>query len=76
MCNYSTAWNCLCEQTPALFDALLRLNEMENDGLITISNNTLSVTEAGKPFIRNVCMAFDARLWRNIPKTQLFSSVV
>ncbi|MES2836826.1 MAG: oxygen-independent coproporphyrinogen III oxidase [Bacteroidota bacterium] len=76
MCNYSTSWNCLCEQTPALFDALPRLNEMENDGLITISNNTLNVTEAGKPFIRNVCMAFDARLWRNVPKTQLFSSVV
>lgn len=76
MCNYSTSWVNLSDQTPALFEALPRLKELENDKLITISNNTLSVTELGKPFIRNVCMAFDARLWRNIPKTQLFSSVI
>lgn len=76
MCNYTTSWLNLCDQTPAIFEALPRLRELEKDKLITINNNKLIVTELGKPFIRNVCMAFDARLWRNIPKTQLFSSVV
>jgi oxygen-independent coproporphyrinogen-3 oxidase len=76
MCHYTTSWECICEQTPALFEALSRLGEMERDGLVEIGLHTLRVTEAGKPFIRNVCMAFDARLWRNVPKTQLFSSVV
>ena len=27
--------------------------------------NGVRVTEAGIPFLRNICMAFDARLWRS-----------
>ena len=30
----------------------------------------------GKPFVRNVCMAFDLRLQRKKPDTQLFSMTV
>jgi hypothetical protein len=33
-------------------------------------------TERGRAFIRNVCMAFDARLTRKAPETQLFSRTV
>ena len=32
------------------------------------------VTELGRAFIRNVCMAFDARLARRAPNAQLFST--
>lgn len=76
MCHYRTSWEYICQQTPALYDALERLYEMEKDGLVLINENSLQVTESGKPFIRNVCMAFDARLWQDVPKTTLFSSVV
>jgi hypothetical protein len=34
------------------------------------------VTERGRACIRNVCMAFDARLARKAPETQLFSRTV
>jgi len=76
MCHYNTSWALLCQQTPALYEALPRLREMELDGLVVLYEDGLEVTEAGQPFIRNVCMAFDARLWRHVPQTELFSSVV
>jgi oxygen-independent coproporphyrinogen-3 oxidase len=34
------------------------------------------VTEKGKAFIRNICMAFDLRLKRFKPDRQLFSMTV
>jgi oxygen-independent coproporphyrinogen-3 oxidase len=36
-----------------------RLVELENDGLIELSHNKISVTESGKPFVRNICSVFD-----------------
>lgn len=76
MCRFETSWEKESEQTQAVYDALERLKEMEQDGLVIISPFHLQVTEAGKAFIRNICMAFDARLWRNIPQTQIFSKVI
>jgi oxygen-independent coproporphyrinogen-3 oxidase len=52
------------------------LEEMKIDGLIQFEANKLIVTEAGKPFVRNICMAFDLRLKRNSPNTQLFSMTI
>jgi len=57
-------------------EVLARLEEMENDLLIEIQPNSLKVTEKGRPFIRNICMAFDLRLQRNKPETRLFSMTV
>ena len=53
-----------------------KLKEMENDELIEISNQKITVTEKGKPYVRNVCMAFDVRLNENLPQTQLFSMTI
>ena len=49
---------------------------MEHDGLLQINGQSLEVTEAGKPFVRNICMAFDLRLKRNAPQRQLFSMTI
>lgn len=76
ICRYSTSWQNESEQCEAIYDSLERLKEMEKDGLVIISPFHLQVTEKGKPFIRNICMAFDARLWKNIPKTEIFSKVI
>ncbi len=35
------------------------LKEMQKDGLISIENNILKITEEGHPFLRNVAMRFD-----------------
>jgi oxygen-independent coproporphyrinogen-3 oxidase len=53
-----------------------QFNELEMDGLITFEDNQLTVTPKGKPFIRNICMAFDDLLWNNQPKTAVFSATI
>ncbi|MCX6291159.1 MAG: coproporphyrinogen III oxidase, partial [Bacteroidetes bacterium] len=50
--------------------------EMVNDGLLELEPYELRVTEKGRSFVRNICMALDARLWRNQPQTAIFSSTV
>tara|TARA_R110002072_G_scaffold7503_2_gene40643 strand:- start:394763 stop:396136 length:1374 start_codon:yes stop_codon:yes gene_type:complete len=76
MCHFKTSWNSESTQFIELPAVLSKLEEMQQDGLLTISENTLTVTEAGKPFVRNVCLPFDLRLQRKIPTTKLFSMTV
>jgi oxygen-independent coproporphyrinogen III oxidase len=76
MCHFCTSWedtNMYFEEIPKL---LTKLSEMEYDGLIVIKENGILVTELGKPFVRNLCMAFDLRLKRKAPNTQLFSMTI
>jgi oxygen-independent coproporphyrinogen-3 oxidase len=49
---------------------------MEKDGLVHFIPNGIQVKEAGKPFVRNICMAFDLLLKRKAPETALFSMTV
>ncbi|HVD98919.1 MAG TPA: oxygen-independent coproporphyrinogen III oxidase [Cytophagaceae bacterium] len=55
---------------------LTRLKELANDGLIQLSDDTIKVYEAGRPFLRNICMAFDARLHRSEKPGTLFSKTI
>lgn len=76
MCKLKTSWYTGNQFFRALPDTLIHLKEMQNDGLVEIDTNFLKITEKGRPFVRNVCMAFDMRLQRNKPETQLFSMTV
>ena len=71
-----TSWERDEMKTPYLATVPARLSELEKDGLIRVSGNGCTVLEAGRPFLRNICMAFDARLERKAPGTRLFSSTV
>ena len=53
---------------------LEELQAMQDDGLIVISDDTITVTPAGKLLIRNICMVFDAYL--RAQKEQRFSRVI
>lgn len=53
-----------------------RLNELAGDGLVELEGDSCRISELGRPFLRNICMAFDARLIRNSPKTELFSRTI
>ena len=44
--------------------ATAQLAELQGDGLIELRETSLTVTDGGRPFLRNVCMAFDARTRR------------
>jgi len=76
MCQFETSWKNDSDFFPELPEIINQLHEMENDGLVKISSQSIQVTEKGKPFVRNICMAFDLRLKRNLPQTELFSMTV
>lgn len=76
MCRMETSWEKEEEQCEEIYKAIERLSEMEKDKLIGIEPYHLKVKPAGRPFLRNICMAFDARLWRKAPQSQVFSSVI
>lgn len=76
MCRLETNWELPESRFQELEDILIDLKEMESDGLVTIEAKKLMVTEKGRPYIRNVCMAFDLLLQRKIPETQLFSMTI
>jgi oxygen-independent coproporphyrinogen III oxidase len=76
MCTFETTWSLQESYFSSLPDVLAELTEMETDGLLFIEPNKLTVTDAGKAFVRNICMAFDLRLKRVAPETKLFSMTV
>lgn len=76
MCNFKTSWNINDLLFSELSEVLVRLQELESDALIKFGNNSLTITAKGKPYVRNICMAFDLHLHRNKPASQLFSMTV
>ena len=76
MCRFETAWDKADACFPQLETVLDRLDEMVRDGLLEIGKTHLRVTEEGRPFIRNVCMAFDLYLHRKTPEKRLFSMTI
>lgn len=52
------------------------LRTMEEDGLIEWNGKELSIQEAGKPFLRNICMSLDLRLRTKSPETRVFSQAI
>ncbi|MFY7742549.1 MAG: oxygen-independent coproporphyrinogen III oxidase [Flavobacterium sp.] len=76
MCQLHTSWHEYGYYFSEINQVLDRLHEMEEDGLVIITHHSLTVTEKGKAFIRNICMAFDLRMTRKLPETKLFSMTV
>lgn len=74
MCKGYTTWN--ADVCGILMGGIERLKPLADDGLIELSPSGLTVTEPGKRYLRNICMALDERLWADKPTTQLFSMAV
>ncbi|REK32671.1 MAG: oxygen-independent coproporphyrinogen III oxidase [Bacteroidetes bacterium] len=75
MCNFKASLNCF-ENDDLLIQSLVRLESLKEDGLVQTVGHTVLVTDSGRPFIRNICMAFDESLWMENPESQMFSSTV
>lgn len=76
MCQFETSWknpSSYFEEIPAVLSGL---KEMEKDGLLLVGDAKITVTDAGKPFVRNICMGFDLLLKRKAPDNQLFSMTI
>ena len=76
ICKFETSWEKPEQQTTFIANAIHQLAELEKDKLIELTPFHLKIKKSARPFIRNVCMAFDARLSRNVPNTTIFSSTV
>lgn len=66
MCNYAVTLS--PEQKTAVNYDTARLMEMQNDRIITIENDTISMTEPSSPLVRNVAALLDP-LMQNTSKT-------
>ncbi len=76
MCRHETIWYMPEFQCEALYEGLERMEPLERDGLVKRYPFQLKVTPKGRPFIRNICLALDARYWRKQPEAELFSQTV
>ena len=75
MCRLETSWD-IQNDFPEIENALETLKEMETDGLVEISENSIKITDKGRAFTRNVAMTFDLRMMRNKPETRIFSMTI
>ncbi len=76
MCRFQTSWQATEAQCSTIYEAIEKLTEMEQDGLLEILPYQLKVSTAGRAFVRNICMAFDARMLAKQPQTNIFSQTV
>ncbi|ENU79265.1 oxygen-independent coproporphyrinogen III oxidase [Acinetobacter sp. ANC 3789] len=76
MCTFKTSWAEPSMAFPELPEVLSQLEEMQQDGLLTLQPQGIQISEQGKPFIRNICMAFDLHLKRKQPQTRIFSMTI
>jgi oxygen-independent coproporphyrinogen-3 oxidase len=73
MTGLQTSWEDPRDYTGFLSDVGRRLAEPAADRLVELTPTGCRVTERGRGFLRNICMAFDARLSRRMPGGLLFS---
>ena len=76
MCNLETSWQEEKMQLPEMPEIIDRLKELEKDGLLKLEKEGVKINEAGRPFIRNIAMAFDLKLLRSQPETRIFSMTI
>jgi oxygen-independent coproporphyrinogen-3 oxidase len=67
MCQFEVSIPALEQAFPIVFrdyfaPELARLRQLEEDGLVTIGAQWLTVTMKGRLLIRNICMVFDRYL--------------
>ncbi|WP_353196888.1 oxygen-independent coproporphyrinogen III oxidase [Parapedobacter defluvii] len=73
MCRGTTL---LDRDTPQSAAILQRLSPLLDDGLVQWENNRVTVTTQGAAFLRNICMAFDERLYEKQYVQPVFSNAV
>ena len=76
MCHFTTSWE---EESLQIEDIEIHLNllqELLKDGLVIVENNKLMIPNEARPFVRNICMAFDKKLHQKKLEKQLFSMTI
>lgn len=74
--------SCRGELEGRLLDLLMtpqieaRLREMEEEGLVYLHDDGLTITHAGHPFIRNICSVFDPYFQQRLSSAPAFSNAI
>jgi oxygen-independent coproporphyrinogen-3 oxidase len=76
MCQFTTSWKKESDRFEEMGEVLDRLKEMISDDWVVIGEDQLMVPEKYRPFVRNVCLAFDLHLHRAKPTTRVFSMTI
>lgn len=76
MTRFETSWHTPEAYVPYLDSVGGKLEELRRDDLVRLLGKTCKVTDDGRTFLRNICMAFDARLARDNSTAQLFSRTI
>lgn len=76
MCQLKTSWTKDEETFKQLPKTLNLLEEIIVDKLLVVKENQLLVKKHARPFLRNICMAFDVRMQQKKSSTQLFSMTI
>jgi len=76
LCGFQTQWTPEEEELVDFGEILENLQEMQEDGLVELDGRQIVVSPSGRPFVRNICMAFDLKLHRKKPETRIFSMTV
>jgi oxygen-independent coproporphyrinogen III oxidase len=71
-----TVWQVALESAEQFDDISKFLKPLVDDGLVTLKDQVLYLTEAGRPFLRNACMALDSRLRSKQPGAKVFSQAI
>lgn len=71
--KFMTRWQVELESDEQARDVREFLSSLLEDGLVTLEGRALKLTEKGRPFLRNACMALDARLREKAPQAKVFS---
>jgi len=76
MCKGHTEWRAEELRCEALHRAVDQWNDMAADGIIERSPYRVEVVQAGKPFLRNICLPLDDHYWARQPVTKTFSQAI
>lgn len=76
MCQFETSWPIDGDEGLLVKQFSAKRFEMLKDELLEENENTLSVKEEGRSFVRNICMTLDPYLLNSNPETKMFSQTV
>jgi oxygen-independent coproporphyrinogen-3 oxidase len=76
MTRWETSWEAPERKLDPMESGLPALSPMIADGLVTVTDDRLTIAPEGRAFVRNICMAFDLRLAQHQPDRPLFSMTV
>ncbi|CCH53821.1 oxygen-independent coproporphyrinogen III oxidase [Fibrisoma limi BUZ 3] len=77
MCRFETTWTLADWSANDWIALTIRLEALRQDGLVEYDETGLRVLPQGRPFLRNICMAFDRYLNHPVAETsRVFSQTV